>query len=234
MAILLSIETATHACSAALHEDGKLLATSELHTEQKAGSQLAVLIDRLLEMCQLTPNQINAIAISSGPGSYTGLRIGVATAKGLCFSLNIPLISINTLELMAYHVRSLIINISEIAGNGKILLCPMLDARRMEVYTLLTDFELNVIRRTEAMVLDEHSFEQELNAGIIIFFGNGANKFREVVKHPNAHFMNEIIPLASIMGKLAFDKWNSNQTEDLITFEPFYLKDFMIKKPKPV
>ena len=229
MAVILSIETATHACSVALHDNGKLLSGLELNEAQTAGSKLASLIDRLIESCQLKPNDINAVAISSGPGSYTGLRIGVATAKGLCYALDIPLISINTLELMAFQVKE---NTTTTGHSESILLCPMLDARRMEVYTMLLDEELNIVKPTEAKVMDEQSFELELKAGTILFFGNGSDKCRSIINHPNAHFIDNIAPSASSMGKMAFRKWQMKQIENLITFEPFYLKDFMIRKPK--
>ena len=234
MAFFLSIETATHTCSVAVHEDGKLVASSELHIAQTAGSKLAVLIDSLIKACQLTPHQLAAVAISSGPGSYTGLRIGVATAKGLCYGLNIPLISINTLELMAYHVKENILSNANLDRTRQIRLCPMLDARRMEVYTLQTDIELNVIKPVEAKVIDEQSFEQELEEGSVIFFGNGSDKCRNVIKHPRAHYIDGIFPSAAMMGKIAYNRWQTEQFENLITFEPLYLKDFLIRKPKEV
>ena len=232
MALLLSIETATHACSVALHEDGKLLASSELHMAQMAGSKLAALIEHGLESCQINPDQIHAVAISAGPGSYTGLRIGVATAKGLCYALNIPLISVNTLELMAFHVKEKILLNTNWQRSGPILLCPMLDARRMEVYTMLLNEELNIVKPTEAKVIDEQSFEQELEKGTVLFFGNGADKCRSMIRHPHAHFITDIIPSARHMGEMASAKWREGHVENVVTFEPFYLKDFMIRKPK--
>jgi len=231
MALLLSIETATYVCSVALHQDGKLLASSELHIGQTAGSKLSILIDQLIQTCALTPGQINGVAISSGPGSYTGLRIGVATAKGLCYALSIPLISINTLELMAFHVKERIL-VHHRQRSEPHLLCPMLDARRMEVYTMLFDDALLAVKQTEAKVIDEQSFEPELNRGSVFFFGNGSDKCRAIIKHSNARFIHDIVPSAKDMGELAHAKWQLGQVEDLATFEPFYLKDFMIRKPK--
>lgn len=232
MALLLSIETATPACSVALHEDGKLLASSDLHIGQTAGSKLSTLIDHVMQTCQITPNQIDAVAISSGPGSYTGLRIGVATTKGLCYALNIPLISINTLALMAFHVKEKILFHTKWQRSESVLLCPMLDARRMEVYAMLFDETLHEVKSTEAKVIDEQSFESELKRGPVFFFGSGSDKCRTIINHSNAHFIHDIVPSAKDMGELAYLKWQLEQVENLVTFEPFYLKDFMIRKPK--
>ena len=234
MAILLSIETATHISSVALHENGKLLASSELQIAQTAGSKLAVLVDNVMTSCELKATQLDGVAISAGPGSYTGLRIGVATAKGICFALNLPLIAVNTLELLAFQVRKNLSSTMFPLKESKILLCPMLDARRMEVYTLLADRDLRVVKQTEAKIVDEESYQEELVSGQVIFFGNGSGKCREVIKSDNAHFINGVEPSAMEMGELAFMKWQKGEMEDLAAFEPFYLKDFMIRKPNAV
>ena len=225
MAVLLSLETSSTVCSAAIHENGKLMAFSELHVAQSASSKLAVIIDDLFKVCGVKPNQLAGVGVSAGPGSYTGLRIGVATAKGLCYALNIPFISVNTLELMAYQVAG-------VGSNS--LLCPMLDARRMEVYYLLADRDLTILEGTDAKIIDEFSFKNWLDQCVISFFGNGSAKCKGIIRHPNARYVENISPSASILGELAFKKFESGQFEDLSSFEPFYLKDFVVKKPKPV
>ena len=248
MALILSLETSTTICSAALHDNGKLLTSKELLTPQSASSQLAPIIDQLLKASKISPSEINAIAVASGPGSYTGLRIGVATAKGLCYAIQIPLIAINTLELMAYQVEVSSSHPTpsplergpglpaegQFSLGGEALLCPMLDARRMEVYCLLSDLNLNSVEPTQTKIIDEESFSDWLNQKIIYFFGNGADKCREIIKHPNARFIEKINPSASRLGEMAFQKFVKNDFENLSSFEPHYLKEFMVKKPKTV
>jgi len=235
MAFILSLETSTTICSAALHDDGKLIAVKELLTPQSASSQLAPIIDQLLRDAQISTKEIKVVAVASGPGSYTGLRIGVATAKGFCFALQIPLIAINTLELMAYQVKNYSsLSLEEGGPSDEVLLCPMLDARRMEVYCLLSDFDLNSVEPTQAKVIDEVSFDEWLSQKTIYFFGNGADKCREIINHSNAKFLEGINPSAIQLGEMAFQKYVGKEFEDLSSFEPHYLKEFMVKKPKAV
>ncbi len=219
MAIILSIETSTSVCSAALHDHGKFIALKELHTPQSAASQLAVQIEQLFSTTGISRSQLNAIAVSAGPGSYTGLRIGVATAKGICFGLDIPLIAIDSLHILASSVTSFSAN----------LLCPMIDARRMEVYYSLLDSSLKILEKAQAKVIDEHSFSDLLSIDSILFFGDGAMKCREVIRSPNAQFLEKIYPSATNMGTLAFEGFISNQFEELNSFEPNYLKEFKAK-----
>src|SRR5258706_2555222 len=226
MAVLLSLETSTTACSAAFHENGELLALSELHIAQTASSKLATMIDDLFQLCSLRPGQIDGVAVSAGPGSFTGLRIGVATAKGLCYALNLPFLSVNTLELLAYQVAT--------ERGPDSLLCPMLDARRMEVYYLLADRDLTILESTNAKIIDPFSFMNWLDQYVISFFGNGSAKCKGVIHHPNALYIENIYPGASALGELAFRKFEKKQFEDLSSYEPFYLKDFIVKKPKSV
>jgi tRNA threonylcarbamoyladenosine biosynthesis protein TsaB len=223
MPLILSLETSTTVCSVAIHRGQELLACAEVHIEQSHASKLAILIDEVKKLAGIELNELGAIAISSGPGSYTGLRIGTSTAKGLCYALNIPLISINTLEVLAYQMSSLNFNNS--------LLCPMIDARRMEVYCLLMDAKLNVIHPTEAKIIDEYSFLDSLEKQSILFFGNGTSKCRNVITYHNALFINDIYPSAKHVGAMAYQKLLDNEVEDVSNAEPFYLKEFLIKKP---
>ncbi len=224
MSYILSLETATSVCSVALLHNKEIKASSHLFIGQSASSKLAVMIDELLNRCDMTPAQLNAVAVSAGPGSYTGLRIGVATAKGLCYALGIPLIAINTLE-------SMVSKVSDQYPRGT-LLCPMLDARRMEVYCLVTDSTREMLEPTQAKVIDEESFGELLSTKKIVFFGNGAIKCQEVITSDNAIFLSDVYPSAEQIGELAYEKFNSKQFENLADFEPYYLKDFLIKKPK--
>lgn len=223
MSIILSLETSTHVCSVALHANGALLASAVTYREQSHASKLAVLVDQVLSLADVTMAQLGAVAVSSGPGSYTGLRIGTSTAKGLCYALNIPLIGVGALDSLAL-----------VAGpfnTSRALLCPMIDARRMEVYCQLLDAEYNAVSPVEAKVIDAESFRAPLEAGPVLFFGNGAAKCQGVIQHKNAFFLADVHPMADTVGTLAWEKFRRNETEDLVTFEPFYLKEFMIKAP---
>lgn len=217
MALILSIESSTTVCSAALHDEGKLLASEVTHVPNSAASQLAVMIDKILGA-----RKPSAVAVSSGPGSYTGLRIGVATAKGICYALDVPLIAVGSLEIMAQQVSS----------TGSSLLCPMIDARRMEVYTALFNSTMDLIEPVQARVIDASSYSEVLERSKVLFFGNGSDKCKEVISHANATFVPGIFPSAEWLGKLAFDRFRKGKLEDVAEFEPFYLKDFIAKKPK--
>lgn len=225
MALILSLETSTTVCSVALHDNGKLIASAEMHKEQSHASKLAVLIDQVVNLADVSMNALQGVAVSEGPGSYTGLRIGVSTAKGLCFALGIPLISVGTLTLLAKQMQ-----VKPILDNNP-WLCPMIDARRMEVYCQLFDREVNALQDIEAKVIDEESFKEPLANHRIIFFGDGAAKCKSVIIHPNAFFVDAIVPSAKELGILASEKFLRNELEDLVTFEPLYLKEFLIKKP---
>ena len=219
MALLLSIETATQACSVALHHQGQLLATQTLFIEKSHAKALLPAIEHLLAMTPYTPKELSAIAVSEGPGSYTGLRIGTATAKGLCYALDIPLIAVNTLEAMAHGMQPY--------NTTGALLCPMIDARRMEVYCLITDSQGNVLEDTHPHVVDEHSFQSWLQAHNMLFFGNGAAKCKSLLQqHANALFINNIHPSAHHVGMLAQAKWQQKVFVDTASFEPLYLKIF--------
>lgn len=236
MVHLLSIETSTHSFSCALHVDDKVIAHEQSIADQTTASMLAVMIEKLFTETKIKRDQLNAVIVASGPGSYTGLRIGVATAKGICFALNIPLISVETLLLMAYQFQqeSSSPSLKEKGQGGEVYFCPMLDARRMEVYCTLFDEDLNVVQPTEAKVIDEKSFSDQLNQRIIFFFGEGSDKCKDTIKNPNAKFISGVKPTAPVLGELGYQKFLAADFEDLEHFEPFYLKDFIIKKPNSV
>lgn len=223
--MILSIETSTTVCSAALHNKGKLVSFEIIHTPNSAASQLAVMIDNILKSAG-NP-KLDAVAVSEGPGSYTGLRIGVATAKGICYALSVPLISINTLELLSSQLLHSTFDIRHSS-----VLCPMIDARRMEVYTMLLNEKLDIIQPVSASIIDSTSYADILNYKKIYFFGNGAEKCKETIIHPNAVFVDGVYPSAEWMGPLAYERFKKSKFEDVSDFEPLYLKDFVAKKPK--
>jgi tRNA threonylcarbamoyladenosine biosynthesis protein TsaB len=206
-----------------------LIADKKISEPQSTASKLAPAIEELFMKSDRKINQLTAVIVTAGPGSYTGLRIGTATAKGICYALDIPLISVNSLCLMAYQVVS---NVNFTFKEDDIL-CPMLDARRMEVYCMTMNKHLAAPGKTEAKVLNENSFNDLLTQPVY-FFGDGSAKFKSIVTNPNANFIDDIYPSASFLGKLGFDKFQRSEFEDLETYEPFYLKDFVIAKPKLV
>jgi len=178
---------------------------------------------------------LQGIVVASGPGSYTGLRIGVATAKGLCYALNIPLISVNTLQLIAYQGKDYLKdNLSGTEKESEFLICPMVDARRMEVYCLIQDFNLNEIEPTQAKIIGEESFANYLQDRVVYFLGEGAEKCRGIIGNVNARFVPSILPQAAQLGELGYLKWKQSEFEGVVSFEPFYLKDFLIRKPNLV
>ena len=217
MAIILCLETATTNCSVGVARDGKLLSLKEDNSKNYSHAEkLHLFIQDVLKDAGITTGDLDAIAISKGPGSYTGLRIGVSAAKGLCFSLDIPLISVPTLDLLAYKLKG---------RNGSFI--SMLDARRMEVYSAVYDAEMNQIRDTQAQVLDENSFSAYLDKTQVHFIGNGVAKFEEICHHQNAVFHKQEYPSAKEMIEIAEYKYQKSDTEDVAYFEPYYLKDFM-------
>lgn len=220
MALILSIETSTTLCSAALHEQGELIADEELHTPQAAASQLTPLIETLFAKTGMTRSALRAVAVSAGPGSYTGLRIGLSTAKGICYALDVPLITMDSLHVLAAALPP---------STHEGLLCPMFDARRMEVYTCLLTPALGVVEPTRALVVDEQSFADVLARVPVNFFGNGAQKVKTVIHHSNARFSAGIYPRAQAMGRLAFQQFERASFADVRQFEPAYLKEFVAK-----
>jgi len=229
MALILNLETATTACSVSLGRDGQLLALKELNGEYTHAENLTVFIADVMQQAGLGLHELDAIAVSKGPGSYTGLRIGVSTAKGLCYSLGKPLIAINTL----YSMMNGIIHSSNPAIDRTALLCPMLDARRMEVYCAVYDPSGKEVRTTAAEIIDEHSFADLLKDQPVYFFGDGAAKCKQALSHSkNAFFIDDIYPSAKDMITSSEKTFRDAQFEDVAYFEPFYLKDFVAGKKK--
>lgn len=226
MALILSLETSTRICSVALHANTQLITSAEIHVEQAHATRLASLIKDISRFAGIEITELSAVAVSSGPGSYTGLRIGVSTAKGLCFALGIPLISVNTLKLMAFQMST---NVDQ-----DTLLCPMIDARRMEVYCLITDVHLKEIQPIQAKVIDTFSFKDLLQNKKIAFFGDGAPKCKSTITDAQASFIDNIYPQALALGAMASEKFDKREFEDIVNYEPVYLKEFLVKAPKVI
>jgi len=225
MAKILQLETATSVCSVALSIDGITTFSKEEIGRNLHASKLTLFIDEVIKSAGLAYGDLDAIAISKGPGSYTGLRIGVSTAKGLCYALNKPLIAIETLKMMAAGFAE-----QNTAYKG--LICPMIDARRMEVYTTVFDNKLNVLEETSAKIIDENSFENFLTSQTITFIGDGASKCADTLNTGTALFNYQNFNAAANMSALAFKEFNLGNFEDVAYFEPFYLKDFVLTQPK--
>ena len=223
MAIILNIETATKNCSVCLSKNEEIIALVEFNEGQFSHAEkLHSFILEVLKQTGKSMEDIDAIAVSKGPGSYTGLRIGVSTAKGLCFALDKPLISVPTLDAMSYVVK---------AKKGEFII-PMIDARRMEVYCAVYDANHVQIRKTVAEIIDENSFSAYLNKGKVYMLGDGAAKCTQVIDNENATFIKDIFPSAKEMAKLSANKYQQKEFEDVAYFEPFYLKDFVAGIPK--
>ena len=221
MACILHIDTATDVCSVALSEDVAVLFTKEDHNGPQHAVTLGVFIDEVLSMADSHAKPIDAVAVSCGPGSYTGLRIGASMAKGICYGRNIPLIALPTLKVLSVPV----LLTDELPEDA--LLCPMIDARRMEVYAAIYDRALNTVKETSADIIDGNSYKEYLDKQPVYFFGNGADKCKEVIKHPNARFIDGIEPLARWMFPLADREYMNESFQDIAYFEPFYLKEFV-------
>ena len=222
MAYILSIETSTTNCSVSLSFEGETLVLKEDNNVNYSHAEsLHVFIDEVIRTANIEKSQLDAIAVSKGPGSYTGLRIGVSAAKGLAFALNIPLISVSTLKALAMQCK---------IESGYIV--PMLDARRQEVYSSVYNDQYKLIRDIQAQILNENSFLSYLENENVYFIGSGVPKTKALIQHHNARFIEDKLPSANEMGALAFAKYKKSDTEDVAYFEPFYLKDFIAIKPK--
>lgn len=227
MSCILHIDTSTSVCSVAVSQDGTCLFNKEDHSGPNHSITLGIFIDEALALVDSQGIMLDAVSVSGGPGSYTGLRIGVSMAKGICYGRELKLISVPTLELLCVPV---LLNHDEIEDNA--LLCPMLDARRMEVYAALFDRALKPIRETQADVVDENTYKQWLDERPVYFFGNGAAKCVEQINHQNARLIEDIEPLAKWMLPLAEKRMIQERFEDVAYYTPFYLKDFVAKEAK--
>jgi tRNA threonylcarbamoyladenosine biosynthesis protein TsaB len=230
--LILSIDTSTRGCSVALHFDGVLQACHDLGKDRSAAEFLTTLIEQICEHTGNPLSSVDAIAVAKGPGSYTGLRVGVSTAKGLCYALDKPLIGINTLKALAAQVTGFY---AQPEGAGKkLLFCPMIDARRMEVFCAVYDINLNEVWPSAAVIVDEHTFAELLEEHTILFFGDGSEKCRPFLGiHEDALFLSRpVTPSATTIGELAFHAADAGAFEDAALFEPFYLKDFVGTKAR--
>jgi tRNA threonylcarbamoyladenosine biosynthesis protein TsaB len=223
MALILNLETATTMCSVALAENGKVIAQKEKNEGYSHAENLTSFIQEVIHQAGRSLSDLDAVAVSKGPGSYTGLRIGVSSAKGLCYGLEKPLIGINTLAHFA----------GSVTDKTYTYKCPMLDARRMEVYCAVYDSNNNCIRQTSADIITETSFADLLERHKVVFFGDGAAKCKQLLQHQaNAIFIEDLFPSAVDMAALAEQRYQNKQFEDVAYFEPFYLKEFMSTTPK--
>ncbi len=222
---ILHIETSTNVCSVALSNNSKLIFNISEDSGMKHAEKLSPFVAEALKELKKQNLQLDAVAVSSGPGSYTGLRIGVSTAKGLCYGFNIPLLAIDTLDVLAYPMMNQ-------KRDENVLFSPMLDARRMEVYTKILTPKFETLLETTPKIIDENSYRDFLQENKIYFFGNGANKCQETITHSNAIFVDDVKPLAENMIVLAEQKMQQENFEDLAYFEPFYLKEFQTTTPK--
>lgn len=230
MANIILIETSSTACSVALSRDFDIAFKKETLEGPNHAAVLGQFVEEAMQYARENDAMPDAVAVSAGPGSYTGLRIGVSEAKGLAFGLNIPLIGISTLQAMCCHVMFCPILEEGMPEGG--LYCPMMDARRMEVYTALYDAALNEVKPVSADIVDENYLKEKLDSHPIYFFGDGADKCQELIKHPNAHFIPNVRVMAKDLMALAIKAFNAGKFEDTAYFVPFYLKEFVASKPK--
>lgn len=225
MANLLLIETSMRYCSVAFSSNGEIVFSEENTEGMVHAKVLSPFVQMAIDVARERKDKIDAVAVSGGPGSYTGLRIGVSTAKGLAYGCGVPLIAVPTLELMAFTARKQIVE-------KDALLCPMVDARRMEVYTSLYDMMLREVERSSAKIIDTESYGEALKERKVYFFGNGADKCKAVISSENAEFIDGIEPVAANMMELAEGRLNEGKTENVAYYEPFYLKEFVATVPK--
>ena len=233
MSLILNIETATGVCSVALAKDRQLVGLKESNMKNSHSSVLPIFIEEVVTASGFSMSDIDAVAVSEGPGSYTGLRIGVATAKGLCYAMEIPLIGINTLQAMALGMIQVLPSSPLKEKETGTLYCPMIDARRMEVYCAIFDENGKEIRETRAEIMDESSLMEYLGRNKVVFGGDGSFKCRPLFeKHPNAVFLADFQASTKFMIPLSEEKYSHKNFEDLAYFEPYYLKDFIAGKPR--
>lgn len=226
MACIIHIETATNVCSVAVSKGQELIYYKEDIEGPSHAKLLGVFVEEAIKVTKTKGLKLDAVAVSGGPGSYTGLRIGVSEAKGIAYGLSIPLIAIETLKVMAYQVTK------KDGFDSSTLLCPMIDARRMEVYDSIFDGNLTKVKETAADIVDESTFSCLLEQNKVAFFGNGADKCKDVISSPNAIFIENIYPCAQNMVELALNAYNRKDFVDVAYYEPFYLKEFVATTPK--
>lgn len=230
MAKILNIETSTSVCSVVLSIDGEVVTIRESHTKNSHSELITLFSQKAVTDAGLKFTDLDAVSVSKGPGSYTGLRIGVSTAKGFCYGLEIPLISVGTLTAMALGMKN---NLDYDNGLNNVLFCPMIDARRMEVYTALFSSSLDVVEQTSAKIIDKDSFSDYLSTYQLIFAGDGASKCKEVLVHrPNAVFVDDFHPSAKYLCGIAEQKFQEKEFENTAYFEPYYLKNFVAGIPR--
>jgi tRNA threonylcarbamoyladenosine biosynthesis protein TsaB len=222
LGMILNIETSTKNCSVSISNGTELIQLKELNTGGYSHAEkLHPFIQECMQAAGLAFSDLDGICVGKGPGSYTGLRIGVSAAKGLCFANDLPLMAVNSLEILAK---------SQKLATG--IIVPMIDARRMEVYSAVFDHQLNWIRETQAEIIDSNSFASYLEKGIVYFVGDGAEKCKEVIAHENAHFIDGVFPSAKDMISISHEKLAKNDFEDVAYFEPYYLKNFVATPEK--
>jgi tRNA threonylcarbamoyladenosine biosynthesis protein TsaB len=220
--MILAIDASTTGCSVAVFNEDKVQVSISSRKDRSAAENLTTMIEQALSLAGTDRKSLRAVAVAKGPGSYTGLRIAVSTAKGLAYALGIPLISFGTLEGLVQAVQY---------TGGYDFICPMIDARRMEVFCAVFDAKTRTsVRETEALLIDEFSFAEFLDRGKVLFLGEGSEKCKGVIQHPNAYFLDKVLyPEVHTAALLVDRKWQAGDFEDLVSFEPFYLKEYMFK-----
>jgi len=230
--LILHIETATNVCSVAISEGEELLSIRESNEDRSHGTLLTVFVEEALKESGIATDRLDAVAVSKGPGSYTGLRIGVSATKGIAYARNIPVIGIVTLEAMVQAARASQEVMKLEKQHPGLLYCPMIDARRMEVFSAVYDAEIKMQVDVNAVIVDEKSFHEILEKNPVLFFGNGSDKVRDIIRHRNAHFVSSIDPSSRYMVTPALEAYRNSDFEDTAYFEPFYLKDFVATIPR--
>jgi tRNA threonylcarbamoyladenosine biosynthesis protein TsaB len=228
--MILCLETATSVCSVALCDRAGIISVKESHENKSHATQLTLYIEELLRMQGIKTGDLDAVAVSKGPGSYTGLRIGVSTAKGIAYASSVPLIGIETTLSMFYGIKNM--TDKKYAAEADLLFCPMLDARRMEVYYSLFDSTGRIVKNISASVITKESFSDIPESVRILFFGDGAGKCRDVINHKNSVFADDFMVSATYMHLPVYEAFDTDRFEDVAYFEPFYLKDFIATVPK--
>ncbi len=234
MAVILNIETATPLCSVALSVDGSVVSQRETSEDRSHASKLTVFIKEILAEKGIGVHDLDAVAVGKGPGSYTGLRIGVSTAKGLCYGANLPLIAVGTLRILFNQLAAFPEVIQPLLDKPGTLFCPMIDARRMEVFTCLFNSRGDEVEPVSARIIEQDTYSGLLSGHTLVFFGSGMDKCRNTLEGQHAVFVPDVWPHAASLALLAEQKYSLQEFENIAYFEPFYLKDFMATIPKKV